>query len=144
MVLLIDIFSINRSRWYENPILDIIVIELCLNGGCPLEEAHEYFSLIQSFLSVVILISFMCYCGVILVLYYYAGNNLMQYASGKCQVSNELKPWKPMPTKASKPKILCIALLIWEVLVHETWLFLYGRCYNTRHGCYKDSLDRSR
>jgi hypothetical protein len=128
MVLLIDIFSINRSRGYENPSLDIIVIELCSTGGCPLEEAREHCSLIQSVLSGVILISFLCYCGVILVLYCYAGKNLMQYASSKCQVSNELKPWNPRPTKASKPKILCIALLIWEVLVHETWLFLYGRC----------------
>ena len=56
----------------------------------------------------------------------HAGKNLMQYASSKCQVSNELKPWNPRPTKASKPKILCISLLIWEVLVHETWLFYMG------------------
>jgi hypothetical protein len=34
----------------------------------------------------------------------------MQYASNKCQVSNELKQWNPRPTKASKPKILCIRL----------------------------------
>ena len=34
----------------------------------------------------------------------------MQYASSKSQVSNELKPWNPSPTKASKPKILCIRL----------------------------------
>jgi hypothetical protein len=40
----------------------------------------------------------------------HAGKNLMQYASSKCQVSNELKPWNPRPTKASKPKILCIRL----------------------------------
>jgi hypothetical protein len=32
------LFSINRSRGYENPSLDIIVIELCSTGGCPLEE----------------------------------------------------------------------------------------------------------
>jgi hypothetical protein len=35
MLLLIDIFSINRSRAYENPSLDIIVIELCSTGGSP-------------------------------------------------------------------------------------------------------------
>jgi hypothetical protein len=35
MLLLIDIFSINRSRGHENPSLDIIVIELWSTGGCP-------------------------------------------------------------------------------------------------------------
>ena len=34
----------------------------------------------------------------------------MQYASSKCQVSNELKPWNPRLTKASKPEILFIRL----------------------------------
>jgi hypothetical protein len=34
----------------------------------------------------------------------------MQYDSSKCQVFNKLKPWNPRPTKASKPKILCIRL----------------------------------
>jgi hypothetical protein len=63
MLLLIDIFSINRSRGYENPSLDIIVIELCSTGGCPLEEAREHCFQNQSVISVVILISFQCYCG---------------------------------------------------------------------------------
>jgi hypothetical protein len=63
MLLLIDIFSINRSRGYENPSLEIIVIELCSTEGCPLEEAHEHCSQNQSVISVVILISFQCYCG---------------------------------------------------------------------------------
>jgi hypothetical protein len=63
MLLLIDIFSINRSRGYENPSLDIIVIELCSTGGCPLEEACEHCSQNQSVIFVVILISFQCYCG---------------------------------------------------------------------------------
>jgi hypothetical protein len=63
MLLLIDIFSINRSRGYENPSLDIIVIELCSNGGFPLEEAREHCSQNQSVIYVVILISFQCYCG---------------------------------------------------------------------------------
>ena len=58
MLLLIDIFSINRSRGYENPILDIIVIELCSIGGFPLEEASEHFSQNQSVIFGVILISF--------------------------------------------------------------------------------------
>jgi hypothetical protein len=57
------LFSINRSQGYENPNLDIIVIELCSTGGCPLEEAHEHCFQIQSVISVIILISFQCYCG---------------------------------------------------------------------------------
>jgi hypothetical protein len=57
------LFSINRSRGYENPILDIIVIELCSTSGFPFEEAHEHCFQIQSVISVVILISFQCYSG---------------------------------------------------------------------------------
>jgi hypothetical protein len=57
------LFSINRSRGYENPSLDIIVIELCSTGVCPLEEAREHFFQIQSVISVVILILLQCYCG---------------------------------------------------------------------------------
>ena len=68
MVLLIDIFSINRSRGYENPSLDIIVIELCSTSGCPLEKAREHCSHNQSALSGVILISIQCYCGFVLVI----------------------------------------------------------------------------
>jgi hypothetical protein len=57
------LFSINRSREYENPSLDIIVIELCSTGGYPLEEAREHCFQIQSAIYVVILISFQCYCA---------------------------------------------------------------------------------
>jgi hypothetical protein len=57
------LFSINRSRGYENPSLDIIVIEIFSTGGFPLEEAREHCFQIQSVISVVILISFQCYCG---------------------------------------------------------------------------------
>jgi hypothetical protein len=57
------LFSINRSRGYENPSLDIIVIELFSTGGFPLEEALEHCFQIQSVISIVILISFQCYCG---------------------------------------------------------------------------------
>jgi hypothetical protein len=63
MLLLIDIFSINKGRGYENPSLEIIVTEHCSTGGCPLEEAHEHCFLNQSVISVVVLISFLCYCG---------------------------------------------------------------------------------
>jgi hypothetical protein len=58
MLLLIDIFSIDRSRGYENPMLEIIVIELCSTKGFPLKESREHFSQNQSAISVVILISF--------------------------------------------------------------------------------------
>jgi hypothetical protein len=68
MVLLIDIFSIDRSQGYENPSLDIIVIDLFSIGGCPLEEAREHCSENQCALFGVILISFQCYCGVVLVI----------------------------------------------------------------------------
>jgi hypothetical protein len=63
MLLLIDIFSINKGRGYENPSLEIIVTERCSTGGCPLEEAREHCFLNQSVIFVVVLISFMCYCG---------------------------------------------------------------------------------
>jgi hypothetical protein len=63
MLLLIDIFSINKGRGYINPSLEIIVTEHCSIGGCPLEEACEHYFLNQSVIYVVVLISFMCYCG---------------------------------------------------------------------------------
>jgi hypothetical protein len=63
MLLLIDIFSINKGRGYENPSLEIIVIEHCSTGGCPLEEAREHCCLNQSAIFVAVLISFLCYCG---------------------------------------------------------------------------------
>jgi hypothetical protein len=63
MLLLIDIFSMNRIRGYENPILEIIVIEHCSTRGYPLEEAREHCYLNQSVIYVVVFISFMCYCG---------------------------------------------------------------------------------
>jgi hypothetical protein len=70
MLLLIDIFSINKGRGYENPSLEIIVTEHCSTGGCPLEEAREHCFLNQSVIYVVVLISFMCYCGDYARLYY--------------------------------------------------------------------------
>jgi hypothetical protein len=63
MLLLIYIFSINKGRGYENPSLEIIVTEHCSTGGFPFKEAREHFFLNQIFIYVVILISFMCYCG---------------------------------------------------------------------------------
>ena len=65
MILLIDIFSINRIRGYDNPSLDIIVIEVCSTRGFPLEEAHEHCSQNQSVISIVILISFLLYCYIV-------------------------------------------------------------------------------
>jgi hypothetical protein len=63
MFLLIDIFSINRSLGYENPILEIIVINLFSTRGFPLKEAREHCSQNRRVIFVVILISFQCYCG---------------------------------------------------------------------------------
>ena len=63
MLLLIDTFSVNKGRGYENPILEIIVTEHCSFGGWPLEEAYEHCFLNLSAISIAVLISFPCYCG---------------------------------------------------------------------------------
>jgi hypothetical protein len=63
MLLLIDIFSINKGRGYENPSLEIIVIEHFSTKGFPLKEAGEHCFLNQSVISVVVLILFLCYSG---------------------------------------------------------------------------------
>jgi hypothetical protein len=63
MLLLIDIFIINKGQGYENPSLEIIVIEHYSIGGCPLEEAREHCFLNQSVIFVVVLTSLLCYCG---------------------------------------------------------------------------------
>jgi hypothetical protein len=62
MLLLIDIFSINNMRGYENPILEIIVIERCSNGGFPLEETCEHCFLNQSAFSIAISYIISVYC----------------------------------------------------------------------------------
>jgi hypothetical protein len=54
MLLLTDIFSINKGRGYENPSLEIIVTEHCSIGGFPLEEACEHCFLNQSAIYVVV------------------------------------------------------------------------------------------
>jgi hypothetical protein len=54
MLILIDIFSINKRRRYEKPSLEIIVTKHCSTGGCPLEEACEHYYLKQSGISVAI------------------------------------------------------------------------------------------
>jgi hypothetical protein len=64
MLLLIDKFSINRSRGYENPILEIIVIEFCSTGGCPLEEALN----IALRIKVLFLLLFLYHFSVIVVI----------------------------------------------------------------------------
>ena len=46
----------------KNPSLDIIVIERCSIGGCPLEEACEHCYLIQSAISVAISYIISVYC----------------------------------------------------------------------------------
>jgi hypothetical protein len=60
MLLLIDIFSINKGRGYENPNLEIIVTERCSTGGFPLEEACEHCYLNQSVVLLLFRISFLC------------------------------------------------------------------------------------
>jgi hypothetical protein len=62
MLLLIDIFSINKRRGYENPSLEIIVIECCSTGGFPLEEACEHCYLNQSVIFVAISYIISVYC----------------------------------------------------------------------------------
>ena len=62
MLFLIDIFSINKCRGYENPSLEIIVTERCSLGGFPLEEACEHCYLNQ----VLFRISFLCIVKIML------------------------------------------------------------------------------
>jgi hypothetical protein len=62
MLLLIDIFSINKGRGYENPSLEIIVTERCSTGGFPLEEACEHCYLNQSAISIAISYIISVYC----------------------------------------------------------------------------------
>jgi hypothetical protein len=66
MLLLIDIFSINKSRGYENPSLEIIVTERCSTGGCPLEEACEHCFLNQSDFLLLFRILFLCILKIML------------------------------------------------------------------------------
>jgi hypothetical protein len=62
MLLLIDIFSINKGRGYENPSLEIIVTEHYSTGVCPLEEACEHCYLNQSVISIAISYNIYVYC----------------------------------------------------------------------------------
>jgi hypothetical protein len=62
MLLLIDIFSINKRRGYENPSWEIIVTERCSTGGFPLEEACEHCFLNQSAFSIAISYIISVYC----------------------------------------------------------------------------------
>ena len=66
MLLLIDIFSINKGRGYENPSLEIIVTERCSTDGCPLEEAYEHCFLNQSAFLLLFRVSFMCIMNIML------------------------------------------------------------------------------
>jgi hypothetical protein len=66
MLLLIDIFSINKGRGYVNPSLEIIVTERCSTGGCPLEEACEHCYLIKVLFLLLFCISFLCIVKIML------------------------------------------------------------------------------
>jgi hypothetical protein len=66
MLLLIDIFSINKGRGYVNPSLEVIVTEHCSTGGWPLEEVCEHCFLNQSSFLLLFHISFMCIVKIML------------------------------------------------------------------------------
>jgi hypothetical protein len=66
MLLLIDTFSINKGRGYENPSLEIIVTERCSTRGCPLEEACEHCYLNQVLFLLLFRISFLCIVKIML------------------------------------------------------------------------------
>jgi hypothetical protein len=66
MLLLIDTFSINKGRGYENPSLEIIVTERCSTGGFPLEEACEHCYLNQVLFLLLFRISFLCIVKIML------------------------------------------------------------------------------
>ena len=94
MLLLIDIFSINKGRGYENPSLEIIVTERYSTRGFPLEEAYEHCFLNQSVISIVVLILFMCYCEdyaryFTIILFMFC----IFYIFGILQVVSEHFPW---------------------------------------------------
>jgi hypothetical protein len=103
MLLLIEIFSINKGRGYVNPSLDIIVIECCSTRGFPLEEACEHCFQNQSVIVVVVLISFLCYCGdyagyITIILpflaFYFCSAYFLIY--GILQVVSEHHPWQKL------------------------------------------------
>jgi len=62
MLLLINIFSINKGQGYDSPSLEIIVTERCSTGGSPLEEACEHCYLNQSVVSIAISYIISVYC----------------------------------------------------------------------------------
>jgi hypothetical protein len=68
MLLLIDIFSINKGRGYENPSLEIIVTEHRSTGGFPLEEACEHCFLNQSAIFLLFLYHFWVIVEIMLVI----------------------------------------------------------------------------
>ena len=97
------IFSINRTQGYENPSLEIILIECYSTRGFPLEEAREHCSLNQSVIFVVVLISFSCYCGdyagyITVILSFLAFYILfcIFYIFGILQVVSEHFPWQKL------------------------------------------------
>ena len=103
MLLLIDIFSINTGRGYENPSLEIIVTERCSNGVCPLEEACEHCYLNQSAISIAILYIISVYCedfaGYLIVILSFLTFHLCYayyYISGILQVVSEHFPWQKL------------------------------------------------
>jgi hypothetical protein len=100
MLLLIDIFSINKGRGYENPSLEIIVTESCSTGGFPLEEACEHcFSESKCYLSccshiIYVLLwilcwLYYCYSAILIILFMLC----VFIISGILQVVSKNFPW---------------------------------------------------
>ena len=101
MLLLIDIFSINKRRGYENPSLEIIVTKRCSTGGFPLKEACEHCYLIQSAIYVSILYIISMYCEDYAGYCYSAISSILFlfcifYISGILQVVSENFPWQKL------------------------------------------------
>ena len=100
MLLLIDIFSINKGRGYESPSLEIIVTECCSTGGCPLKEACEHCYLNQSVLSVAIsyIISVYCedYARYFTIILSSLAFHFYSAYSGILQVVSEHFPWQKL------------------------------------------------
>jgi hypothetical protein len=109
---------------YENPSLDITIIELFSTRVCTLEEAREHCFQIQSAISVVILISIQCYCGecsgyivVILPLlaFYFSSTYILYLVYYSFLVSRDIfscitihQIWKPgFPSTIYTGKIQC-------------------------------------
>ena len=120
------LFSINRIRGYENPSLDIIVIECFSIGGFPLKEACEHCYLNQVLFLLLFCISFMCIVKIMLdILLIYC--HFQHFVS----VLYILYIWYLAKFKfPSKDKLFLLFLLSNKSLM---WEILQKRSYNGPH-----------